>query len=175
MADTELRKLKRPIAGSFIYIFGLLLLFSSLGCDAFVRKFTRKSKKDTTSVQELVLAPEEYKPPQMTKEEQYRQYFLFWKSWQDELINSLTQNLSRKKQLDCLQEAVKNLVNLKDLLNQAMQARLEVHILQLNDLKREIANDIYGSAAARYYKSAEQIKMNILREFSYNKIKDSLI
>ncbi|MFA5150687.1 MAG: hypothetical protein WC433_07270, partial [Candidatus Omnitrophota bacterium] len=61
------------------------LLFTLCGCEAFVRKFTRKSKKDKVPV-EMVLAPEEWKGPQMTKEEQYRQYFVFWQSWQDELI-----------------------------------------------------------------------------------------
>ena len=75
-----------------------LLLATLIGCEAFVRKFTRKSKNPVEEV--MVLAPEEYKGPQQTKEELYRQYFLFWKSWQDELIESLLQNKSNKKKVN---------------------------------------------------------------------------
>ena len=31
---------------SFIFILGLIMLLNLVGCEAFVRKFTRKSKKD---------------------------------------------------------------------------------------------------------------------------------
>ena len=83
-----------------------------LGCEAFTRKFTRKSKKPDATV-EMVLTPEEYKGPEMSKEELYRQYYLYWSSWQEELINALTQKSSLKKKIDCAQEAAKNLMNMK--------------------------------------------------------------
>ena len=38
-----------------------------VGCEAFVRKFTRKPKKEDLPRTEMVLTPEEYKGPQMTK------------------------------------------------------------------------------------------------------------
>ncbi|MBM3255730.1 MAG: hypothetical protein FJZ08_05460, partial [Candidatus Omnitrophica bacterium] len=59
-----------------------LLLVSFLGCEAFVRKFTRKSKKEDLHREEMVLAPQEYQKPKLSKEEEYRQYLLYWKSWQ---------------------------------------------------------------------------------------------
>ena len=40
-------------------------LFTLIGCAAFVRKFTRKRKKEDLPQEEMVLAPEEWKGPQM--------------------------------------------------------------------------------------------------------------
>jgi hypothetical protein len=153
----------------------LLLATLTTGCDAFVRKFTRKPKKKAEAKEELVLVPEEYKQQAVDKDELYRKYFLFWQSWQDELINSLFEGGSRKKQLDCIIEAGRNLSELRLLLKESAQQKLDTYINELNELKGLIEKDIYGSNRAGYLQAAERIKRNILREFSYNKVKDSLI
>lgn len=150
------------------------LIFSLLGCEAFVRKFTRKRKKENLPKEELVLAPEEYKVTQMTKEELYRQYFLFWRSWHDELIGALYEGANRKKQKDCLNEMVKNLKQLRLLLNDEKKAKLDVYINQIKELDEIIAQDLYGNNIAVNRLTAEQIKRNILRDFSYSKVKDYL-
>lgn len=150
------------------------LLVTIIGCDAFVRKFTRKPKKENLPKQELVLVPEEYKPLRMTKEEVYRQYFLYWKSWHDELINSLSTGSSHKKQIDCANEAIKNLESLRPALQEAKQKKLDVYINQLKDLKNEIVQDLYGNNISANRLTAERIRRSILRDFSYNKIKDYL-
>jgi len=151
------------------------LIFSLIGCDAFVRKFTRKSKRENLEQEEMVLAPEEYKGPQMTKEELYRKYFLYWKSWHEELIESLLQKKSLKKQIDCSEEAIKNLVNLRALLSIDMQNKLDFYILKLKDLQEQISKDVYGANAITNAQKLERIKRDILRDFSYNKIKIYLI
>ncbi|MFA7271361.1 MAG: hypothetical protein WC090_01430 [Candidatus Omnitrophota bacterium] len=150
------------------------LLFTLCGCEAFVRKFTRKSKKDKVPV-EMVLAPEEWKGPQMTKEEQYRQYFVFWQSWQDELINALTQNASQKKKFDCAQQAMKNLVGLRSLLNESKQKQLDIYLKQLVDLQNDIKSDIYGNANNFYRQNSEKLKMNISQRFSYSDVKNDIL
>jgi len=151
-----------------------LLLTTLLGCEAFVRKFTRKPKKENLPQEEMVLQPEEYRAPEMSKEELYRQYFLFWKSWHDELIESLSRDANHKKQIDCADEAIKNLEHLRTLLNEDKQKKLDIYLIQLNDLKGLIIKDLYGNSIASNRQSAERIKRNILKEFSYNKIKDYL-
>jgi len=159
---------------TFVPIIIFILLIDLLGCEAFVRKFTRKKKKEDMAAEELVLAPEEYKDT-MTKEERYRQYFLFWKSWQDELIESLLQKKSNKKQVSCAQEAIKNLENLRQMLNTQMQKKLDVYINKMKTLKDSIAGDTYGANSSTFMEKADQIKMNILRDFSFKKIESSLI
>ncbi|MDO8662038.1 MAG: hypothetical protein Q7K98_02300 [Candidatus Omnitrophota bacterium] len=152
----------------------LCLLSSTLGCEAFVRKFTRKSKKDKAP-EEMVLAPEEWKGPKMTKEEQYKQYFIFWQSWHDELLNAFAGNASPKKKLDCAGQAIKNLVGMRGLLNEDRQKQLDVYLRQFNDLKAQIKSDIYGSSKDTYNIRAENIRRNILQRFSYNDIKNDLL
>ncbi len=164
------KKIRQVIILSTLYF----ILSTLIGCDAFVRKFTRKSKKENLPKEELVLAPEEYKPPKMTKEEAYRQYFLYWKSWHDELINSLSGGSSHKKRMDCANETINNLEQLRLALQETRQKKIDVYINQLKDLKKEIAEDLYGNNLSASRLVAERIKRNILRDFSYNKIKDYL-
>lgn len=166
-------KIKKSKGKSLVFIFSLWFLINALGCEALARKFTRKSKKDDAVKEEMVLVPEEYKS-NLTKEEEYRQSLLFWKSWQDELISSLSIGANHKKQVDCASEAIKNLMNLRALLNTEMQKKLDGYIVQLGNLKESISKDVYGNNIVNSRTTAERIRRNILRDFPYNKIKDYL-
>ncbi len=146
-----------------------------VGCDSFVRKFTRKSKKEATPQEEMVLVPIEYKGTPATGEEIYRKYLLYWKSWQDELIESLLANASHKKQVDSAYEAINNLEELKKLLKENSRPKLEVYIQRLNAIKSSIESDTYGGSAASLRSDAERVKRDILRDFSYQKAKNELL
>ena len=154
---------------AIILVTVLWLLVTLVGCEAFVRKFTRKPKDEKK--EEMILAPEEYKGPQMSSEELSRQYLLFWKSWHDELIAALTPNANHKKQLYCVKEAVRNLIALRPLLTADKQVELDVYIGQLNSLKDAIISDSYGTQAAMHRQNAERIRRNVLRDFSFRKVK----
>ncbi|MDD5155166.1 MAG: hypothetical protein PHF11_01610 [Candidatus Omnitrophica bacterium] len=151
------------------------LIINLVGCEAFVRKFTRKSKKEKTPVEEMVITPQEYKPPVMSKEERYREYFLYWKSWHDELIESLSWRANPKKQLSCANEAIKNLEQVRALLNAARQRKLDTWLNKLRNLRDAVKSDTYGTDISRNKASAERIRLNIMQHFSYPKIKDDLV
>lgn len=170
---SEVRKVKLTVRKVFILFSVLCLLASVMGCEALTRKFTRKSKKDTTEV--MVLAPEEWKGPQMTKEEKYRQYYVFWQSWHDELINALSSNASQKKRIDCAEQALKNLSAMRALLNESGQKQLDVYIRQLSGLRDTLKSDIYGSTGDSARLKAERVRMNIMQRFSYSDIKNDLL
>jgi len=157
------------------WFFILLFVLSAAGCEAFVRKFTRKPKKQELSKEDMVLAPEVYKGPCMSKEELYRQYLLFWKSWQDELINSLSEGANHKKQLDCIQEALKYIASMRSLLSEEKQKSIDRYIVELNNLKSAIEKDIYSRNISITRQTAERIKRNVLRDFSYRDVQESLI
>jgi hypothetical protein len=157
-----------------ILILGVSALICSLcGCEAFVRKFTRKPKGEEPKP-EMVLIPEEYPTLFANTEEAYRTYFLYWQSWQDELINALLNGMSQKKQLSCVDEAIKNLMQIKTLLLEEKQKELEAYIVKLTDLRSNIQDDPYSSNAVRNRSTAEILKRNILRDFSYSKVKGSV-
>lgn len=174
-AQQAKRKTTILIKKLILLVTSYLLLVTLIGCDAFVRKFTRRRKKENLPQEEMVLVPEEYKAPVVAKDELYRQYFFFWKSWHDELIQALTTGASHKKQIDCANEAIKNLQQLKALLKPEKQKQLDTYVNQLNDLKESIAKDIYGMRIAGNCSTAERIKRNILRDLSLPGIKDCLI
>jgi len=167
-------KAKRRFTQIILLVTSYSLLVTMLGCDAFVRKFTRKSKKDVDVQEEMVLAPQEYKSS-MSKEDYYRQYFLYWKSWQGELIDALFVGANHKKRLDSMNEAISNLKSMRALLNLEAQKKLDTYILKMEDLKGDVKDDVYGTWLDVNRQKAEQIRRGILRDFSYNKIKASLI
>lgn len=150
-----------------------VLVFGLLGCDAFVRKFTRKPKKDKGTRVRPVLVPKEYKST-MTPEELYRQYFLFWKSWQDELILSLLATANYKKQSSCVEQATANLLRIRTMLVPEKQQELDKYIGELEDLGDRLGDDPYGTNSASNRLAAERIRMEILKDFSYSKVKDYL-
>jgi hypothetical protein len=149
------------------------MLLELLGCEAFTRKFTRKPKKQDAAV-EMVLVPEVYKGPNMTKEEIYRQYYTYWSSWQDELINVLTGQSTWKKKVDCAQEALKNLLKMKMLVVDPAQKNFEPAVAGLNDLLVYIKSDIYGQMNDRNRRIAEKIRTEIHDNLNYPQIKNYL-
>jgi len=170
----NIKNLEFKIKVLFLAVSCWMLVFL-LGCEAFVRKFTRKPQKEDLPRQELVLVPQEYSGPQMTKEELYRHYFLYWKSWHGELIVSLYPQGNHKKQMECINEAIKNLTKTKGLLSAERNKEVDAYLLQLENLKDLISRDVYGNNTVNTRAKAEQLKRNILRDLSYSEIKESLI
>ena len=164
----------RKYAGRVIVLcVGLIFLINSAGCESLSRKFVRKSKKEIEPVQ-MVLSPEEYTGPAMTKEEKYRHYFFYWKSWHDELIQALSEGENKKKQLDSAEEAMRNLIIVRGLLDAERQKALDGYITRLQELTREVKNDSYNSDAAGLRSRAETLKMEINNGFSCSDVKDVL-
>lgn len=170
----KVKGIKLVIKDVFFLFSIFYFLFSLIGCDAFVRKFTRKPKRENLPKEELVLEPQEYKGSELTKEELYRQYFLFWKSWQEELIISLSEGNNYKKRVDCVNEAVKNLNELKVLLDEDKGKKIEVYINQITVLGDGIEKDIYGMNVMKDRLSAERLQRLILKQFTYYKVKGCL-
>lgn len=163
--------LKNPL---FLLI-ALFLISSLTGCEAFSRKFTRKHKASEKNTEEMVLEPQEYKSDQRSKEEIYREYFLFWESWHDELIEVLSStSFNHKREVDAVQEAIKNLMEIRNLLKPEKQKLLDIYTSQLLALDADISQDLYNTNLANNRQKAERIKRVIFRDFAYKKIKDHL-
>jgi hypothetical protein len=153
----------------------LALIFQLSGCESLGRKFVRKPNPDSLKKEEVVFAPEEYKGEGVSNADLYRQYFLYWRTWQDELIDSLDSNGNRKRQIDTLNEGLKNLDNIKALIKPEAAAKLETYIKDLLGLREAIIKDDYANRVAENRRQAERIKRGILNDFSFGKIKDSIL
>lgn len=162
----------------FKFIMPLIFIFlvsNLMGCESLARKFTRKKKPEDKPKEELVLQPEEYKGPNLTKEQLYRKYLEYWKSWQDELITAFLNNGTYKKRVDCIMQAIKNLEQLRKMLNADKQKVMDDYIRRMQALSDRITGDVYGVDMKSQRVETERLRMGILKDLSYRKVKDSLI
>lgn len=166
-------RLKPQITQIILLATCYLLLATLVGCEAFVRKFTLKPKKSTIKEQPILI-PEEYPVSRVSTETRYRQYFLFWKSWHEELIAELSSFGSYKRRKSCLEEAIKNLEKIKTFLFEEKQKDLDVYLEKLRQLESAITKDTHGIRLATHKRKAESLKRNILRDFSYPAVKNHL-
>jgi hypothetical protein len=145
------------------------------GCAGLAKKFVRKQKKQEKPQAEMVLDPEVYSDSQANKEDAYRQYFTFWSSWHDELIDTLAdQSPNIRRQLDNIQEAINNLSEMHRLLTGDKQTEAASYLVAMNSLKAEILQDIYGNNMWSTRKQAESLKRQINRALQYKQVKDTL-
>ena len=152
-----------------------LLLVTTIGCEAFVRKFTRKTKEKPMPQEQIVLRPKEYAAEKMSSEEAYSYHYLYWKSWQDELISALSDiSPNHKKEQECVKEAYTQLQEMRKLLNADKQKEIDEYVERLGDLKAMISADIYGYNNRMYRLKAQRLKREISKEFSVRKMKDFL-
>lgn len=150
-----------------------LLSTSLCGCETMRKKFTRKPKHQPAQ-EEPLLMPEEYNP-EFNKDVLYKDYLVYWRSWQDELIAHLEANLSHKKQIDCAQQAVLNLEKLRDFLKPEKQQVLDVYLEELKNLRDKIKEGNLSGANLALIKHKLTInRRNILHNFMYSKVKNDL-
>jgi len=167
--------MKKQMAGTTaVFIIGGILVMSFMGCEALGKKFIRKPKNQER-VNEPVLVPQEYPSLYKTPEEAYKQYLFYWKSWQDEFINSLLYRSSSKKRATCVEEAAKNLSFLRNLLTPEKQQGVDEYIRQLMVLKDAVSKDTFAMSSDSYRMTAEKLRRNILRDYSYNAVKEFVI
>ena len=147
----------------------------STGCDSLRRKFTR-TKKSEASQESMVIAPRDYSAHPFPNDVLYRQYFTYWKSWNQELVRSLEERASHKKILDCAEQCLLNLNKMKGFLKDEQAAQLDVFMKKTERLRQEIA--AHPSFLPSQYDSlrydADRIYSNVNRQFDGHKMKDAM-
>ena len=166
-------KTKYRVTQIAVLVAGFCLLVSLTGCEAFVKKFRRKPKEEKR--EEPIIQPESYPDVALNKDELYRDYFLFWESWADELVSFLKDNANTKKQKECIQQAMDNLLKMQSLLNEEKAAALDKFVIELTTVKNVLFQSYLNSADFSYLKNkVERIKAKVHRDFVFSKIKKDL-
>jgi len=166
---------KRNPGQLFFLIACCAMVFILTGCEAFGKKFIRKSKNTDEQV-EMVLEPKEYPEHPVPSPEVYRETFNFWKTWHEELLNSLSIDANKKKQKECIDYAIENLKRLKSLLNEEKAELLGKEIDELDKARQKIESPVLSEIDIIVLKNnLDRQKMKIDREFVYSKVKDYLI
>ena len=144
------------------------------GCESFVKKFRREKPQDEKKKQEVILAPQEYAAAGMNSLERYQQHFIVWRAWQDELIDSLYEGGNRKQQLDALRQGLRNLQELVGLLDEEKAASLALLVARMKELEVSLTKDSYGVKVGQHRREAEQLRSQVIREFSPRKAEGNL-
>ncbi|MFA5118884.1 MAG: hypothetical protein WC695_08580 [Candidatus Omnitrophota bacterium] len=168
---------KNKFCGMPVLLAGIVIVcLLTCGCEALVRKFTRKQKKTELPQQEMLLEPVVYDVQPSPAQERYRQALLLWKSWHGELIDSLTgRDANQKRQVNCVREAIGNLQEMRSLLNSRKQALLDASLASMRELEVKVAGDTYGNNVSALRSLAEKIKRNISKDFSFNKVSKDIV
>lgn len=169
MTDTAFKRTFRAVL-----IMAAAAVFAQ-GCETIGRKFVRKPKEKPKSLDSMVLRPEVYAPRDLSPEERYQVYYTYWKSWHDEFLEQLEAGANRKKRASSLKEARSNLVEMKELIDGPKAEMLEAFIARLTAIGEELQKDIYSTNVPALRVSAEKLKREIERDFSFRAVKDELV
>jgi hypothetical protein len=160
---------------NIFFLFSVLcFLFSAIGCQTLVRKFTRKPKGEPKKEVPL-FQPQEYPDIGQTADQLYKDYFLFWENWADELIAHLSERANSKKQKECAREALDNLIKMQSLLNEEKSNVLTPLVNEFISIKDAVfAGNLDGATLYSLRRKAERIKSRVHRDFVYKKIQNDI-
>ena len=150
-------------------------VFLLAGCESFRKKFTRKRKKAEAD-EPMVIVPRDYSAHPFPNDVLYKQYFVYWKSWNQELVSSLNDNLSYKKIIDCTEQALVNLKKMQTYLTEEKAKEIGVYVEKTEALKVKIekAKNLPPVQMTMLRYDAERILSSVNRQFDSKKMKDYL-
>ncbi len=158
----------------FVLICGLWTVACGLyGCEAFVRKFTRKPKE--LRKEEPIIQPEIYPDKSVAKDMLYKDYFVFWQTWADELQTHLNEKANLKKQKECAYEALDNLFKMQSLLSEEKAKAFEPLAGEFKTVKDIIFAGRLVSSDFDYLRlKVERIKSKVHRDFIFSRVQKDL-
>ena len=164
-------KMKRDkVFVATVFFVSCILLLT--GCESLRRKFTRTKKKEE-SQEVVIITPRDYSAHPLPSDVLYKQYFNYWKSWNEELVTSLNDSLSHKKIVDCANQSLINLKKMATYLTDEKAKEIGVFIKKTADLKADMeANTAMLPAQMDGYKyTAERILSSVNRQFDLTRMR----
>ncbi|MDD5496316.1 MAG: hypothetical protein PHP46_04355 [Candidatus Omnitrophica bacterium] len=140
---------KRRIIAALL---AFVILANLAGCEGVAKKFRRK-KKEKPKVPRIVQTKKYEKKPSI---ELYEKHYVYWMTWQSELISVLGKN--NKKDSRCINEIVGNLKDMQNILVKEKADGLERHIKRLESVRDTIVRAAMGPA------SKDNIRITLERE-----------
>ena len=152
------------------YVLICVLFVSFTGCAGLQRKFVRKKKKEERVAP--VITTYDY-AKDLRVDELYKKRFLYWKSWQGELIERM--DGTYKKRRECYEHLVMNLMEMKKYLSDAKIKELDPFIEEIESIDSDIRKKrLSENKKIRMGHLLERTKRQIDKKFSYSNVKDSL-
>jgi len=146
-----------------------LLCVAVTGCGPqWKRKFVRKSAQKTPE-QAYIYEQQEYRsePAGVL----YKNHFIFWRAWQEELVNKLGGN--KVADLRSFEEALKHLGDMKSHLSPEKAAELDPYLSRIDALRNDYKADNYDVVRSRQMRDElNRIMLRIDKAFRSSRVKD---
>ena len=134
------------------------------------KKFTRKSKTTTKKMPRIYQVKKYDVKPSI---ELYKKHYVYWKTWQDELVEVIGENAKKDKR--CIEEIVGQLGDMQNILVPEKGGELTPHIEKLAKVRDVVVSGELSTANRTYIlRTLEREERFIKKEFVYTKIKNSL-
>ncbi len=146
-----------------------IFMISSFGCDAFVRKFTRKKQQEQAI--EPVLNPEVASGLFYDNDTKYKNYFAYWRGWHDELTEAMTSS-SKKRKKYCMEQAIINLERMAALLKEEKQAELGVYIEKMEKISTSLDKEGDLLEEKVIVRQLSNIRLALNKKFHFSKVQD---
>lgn len=152
------------------YALILILCLSFTGCAALQRKFVRKKKEEEKAAP--VVTTFDYSK-ELRVDELYKKHYLFWKTWQMELMDNMDAGL--KKRVSSYDYTMKHLLEMRKYLSGPKSSELDIVIEEIKTIDPEIREKkLSKNRQYRITKLLERTFRMIEKRFSYSDVKDSL-
>jgi len=151
------------------FVVAFFLIINIAGCAGLQKKFTRKKKETVKMPRIYQIKKYDSKPTP----ELYKKHYVYWESFQSEMIKVLGQN--RKKNMVCIEHILSNLSDMRNMLQPEKAAELEIHIVRLTKIRDILKKEDLTKFNSTYIMmTLERESRYIKRGFVYSKIKDSM-
>ncbi len=152
----------------------LIVSLSVTACEPLRKKFRRKKKEEKQDTQFVpVLAPEEYATPEFDPLGEYRHRYNLWNLWYDDFMTGLEEDGSNKRQQYLLGQMAVQLEEMGKLLPGDLQAQLEDHRKNLQDLQSYVSSPMRNTIIIKNKINA--VNAQVRGKFSPDEVKDKLL
>jgi len=151
----------------------MILAFSFLfsGCAAIKDKFVPKPKEEDTQTKKYLAVRKYDVHPSL---ELYRKRYVLWKNWHKELL-SILRNANHKKIVVTIEQENSNLMDMHNMLADEPAEKLQKVIIQMESIEQLIKKGRLNTGGeVRIHQKLESLGREIKRDFSYDKMKDSI-
>lgn len=144
----------------------IVIALALAGCDSLQRKFTRKQKYVKPVPRLYQLKKYDIKPSAAL----YSKHYAYWQSWMSELLQDLGGN--RKKDIRCVEEAISQLNDMRNILVQEKADALAKHIHRIEGVRDIIVKEELSQFnRSQILMTLEREDRTIRREFDVAGIK----
>jgi hypothetical protein len=135
------------------------------------RKFIRKKKEEEPAPSIVTQFDRYEKEPNLKL---YQRHYVYWKTWQEELISKIGENAL--KDLQCIRQIIANLNDMKRYLKEEKATGLDPIIAEMSEIKelidRNILTDRHKDRVRRILEKNYRL---LKREFYYKKVKEDIL